>query len=223
MEKFLGVLFCGGRGTRLGKITEYVSKSLLPVYDTPSFMFGLSLLKKSDLISEIVLLTNKSNDFILKDAGYRTIIQDDNFVKDMFTGWEYIKQQTGTKAHGVLVPSDNICKVSIDKLIRVFATKKPELLFMLHRLKDRKKLSDMGSFDLKKGKYSYRNPNPESNYGVIAPYIVRNDLNLTAGKNIFESPGADFVHHSGYWFDIGDYASLLKASAWRSKNSRLRF
>ncbi len=118
MEKFLGVLFCGGRGTRLGEISRYVSKPLIPVYDRPAFMFGLELLHRSRLISDIIILTNSENDKALSKAGVPTLIQNDKLVHDMYTGWEFVKKKTRTKSHGVLVPSDNISEISADKLIR---------------------------------------------------------------------------------------------------------
>ncbi len=120
MEKFLGILFCGGRGIRLGEISRYVSKSLIPVYDKPAFMFGLELLQRSRLIGDIIILTNSENDKALAKTGLPTLIQNDRLVHDMYTGWEYVKKKTGTKSHGVLVPSDNISSISADKLIRIF-------------------------------------------------------------------------------------------------------
>jgi len=129
MEEFLGVLFCGGRGTRLGEITKYISKSFVPVYDRPVFKFGLELLTNSSNISDIIILTNEMNHDALSREGYKTLLQDDSKVNDMFTGWEFIKEKTGTKANGVLVPSDNIINADIDFMIKTFEEKKCDLLF----------------------------------------------------------------------------------------------
>ncbi|MBK6877025.1 MAG: NTP transferase domain-containing protein [Ignavibacteria bacterium] len=130
MEKFLGVLFCGGKGTRLGNISEFVSKPLVPIYDKPVFMFGLELLQQSKLISNILILSNKENDSVLKKTGYTTLIQDDKKVRDMYSGWQFIKQQTNTDANGVLVPSDNISNINVDTLIEKFISRKSEFLFL---------------------------------------------------------------------------------------------
>jgi dTDP-glucose pyrophosphorylase len=70
----LGVLFCGGRGTRLGEITRFVSKSLLPIYDRPVFRFGLDLLENARGVDSILLLTNETNDEALSQLGYPTLI-----------------------------------------------------------------------------------------------------------------------------------------------------
>ena len=77
----------------------------------------------------------------------------------------------------------------------------------------------MGSFDVKKNKFHYKNPGSKFKYGVIAPYIIKNNLEITSQKDIFESDNAEIVLHEGSWFDIGDYDSLLAASNWRQKNN----
>ncbi|MEZ4689412.1 MAG: hypothetical protein R3A12_04230 [Ignavibacteria bacterium] len=81
--------------------------------------------------------------------GHRTIIQDDEKVTDMFSGWEYVKEITGTKKNGVLVPSDNISNIKTDKLIEEFKKKKNDLLFSVKEINDRKKLVEMGTFFLR--------------------------------------------------------------------------
>ncbi|MDQ3019398.1 MAG: sugar phosphate nucleotidyltransferase [Bacteroidota bacterium] len=225
MSEFLGVLFCGGRGRRLGEITKYISKSFIPVYDKPVFKFGLELLEKSKIIKEIVILTNKDNDSVLNQSGYKTIIQEDSKVNDMLSGWKFIKEITKTKKNGVLVPSDNICEVKTDLLIKKFLETNADFLFSLHKVSNKEKLSQMGCFDIKEKKFYYRNSRKSLEYGVIAPYIIKNVIhqeehlmNIDSIGNIFESSKAEIVFHEGYWFDTGDCESILEASGWRQKN-----
>jgi len=217
MEEFLGVLFCGGRGTRINNLTKYISKSFLPVYNKPVFEFGLNLLTDSKSVNEIIILSNEDNDHKLRKCGFRTIIQDDKEVTDMFSGWEYIKKITGTSKHGVLIPSDNICEVKVDDLTGKFIKKNADFLFSIHRIKDKKKLSDMGSFDTNAKKFYYKDPDPLSGYGVIAPYIIRNGFKNNTGRNTFECTGSYFLKHKSYWFDLGDYESIAEANAWYRK------
>lgn len=214
MEEFLGVLFCGGRGRRISSLTDYISKSFIPVYDTPVFKFGLKLLEDSKFINEIIILTNPDNDNKLSGSGHRTIMQDDEKVTDMFSGWEYIKEVTGTHKNGVLVPSDNICDINADKLIREFITNKSDLLFSIKKIENKKKLSGMGTYSCENNKFTYKNPSPENLHGVIAPYIVRNDFDCKTGNNIFESENKSVSEHNGYWFDLGDYESISEANNW---------
>lgn len=214
MEKFLGVLFCGGKGTRLGEITNFISKSFIPVYDKPVFMFGLNMLKESKLVDEIIVLTNLSNNEKFKEHGMTTLIQDDNIVSDMFSGWDYIKQVTGTEKNGVLVPSDNISNISIDHLIKTFDEKSLDFLFSVKKIESKNKLSQMGSFNPVERKYSYKGEN-NFEYGVIAPYIIRNSITSATNDGIFEMENSGFVNYDDYWFDIGDFDSMIEASAWR--------
>lgn len=217
MEKFLGVLFCGGRGTRLGEISRYVSKPLIPVYDRPAFMFGLELLHRSRLISDIIILTNSENDKALSKAGVPTLIQNDKHVHDMYTGWEFVKKKTRTKSHGVLVPSDNISEISADKLIRTFLRKRSDFLFSVSRNINRKKLKQMGTFDPVRKRFSYKPALPYS-HGVIAPFIISNGLKFRDDKELFESGSSHFVEYEGIWNDIGDPESLYEAILWRRKS-----
>ncbi len=217
MEEFLGVLFCGGRGTRLGKISEYISKPLVPVYDKPVFMFGLEQLQRSKLISSILILTNKENDKALRKAGYTTLIQNDKHVRDMYSGWEFIKKETRTTAHGVLVPSDNISDIKIDPLIRKFIKLNADFVFSISKNISRAKLLQMGNYDPRRKIFEYK-PSTAFEYGVIAPFVVRNTVKIKGDKELFESSGSHHLICDGMWNDIGDPESLAEAVSWRRKN-----
>lgn len=212
MEEFLGVLFCGGRGTRLGEITRYISKSFVPLYHRPVFRFGLELLEKSQYIDEIVILTNNDNNNKLQQTGYPTIVQDDHVVSDMFSGWEYIKKVTGSQKQGVLMPGDNVSDINVDQLIDLFLQKESDLVFSLFRARDREKLSQMGCYDPQEKKFYYKHPNPPTPFGVVAPYIIRNSLKVESGDNILSHRNSAYCEHNGYWFDIGDCESIIEAS-----------
>ena len=220
MEEFLGVLFCGGQGTRLGEITRYISKSFVPIYDRPVFRFGLQLLEKSKYIDEIVILTNGDNNEKLQQTGYSTIVQDDNLVFDMFSGWEYIKKVLHTRKHGILMPSDNISNIDVDNLVQRFQAENVDLVFSLFKIQDQQKLSRMGCYDPGEKKFFYKHPNPPKQFGVVAPYIVRNSLKIDSGDNILNHGNSTYCEHNGYWFDIGDFESIIEASLYIGNQKR---
>ena len=214
MEKFLGILFCGGRGVRLGEITRFISKSFLPIYDRPVFRYGLDLLESANCIDEILILSNHDNNQELEKLGYPTIIQNDDVVFDMFSGWEFIKKVTGTQKNAVLVPSDNVTDISVDQLVECFTEKKAHLVFSLYPVPDRQKLSQMGCYDLDAREFYYKHPDPPTEFGVIAPYVVSHSLQTGSGDHILNHPNAAVHLHNGYWFDIGDYDSIIEAAAF---------
>jgi NDP-sugar pyrophosphorylase family protein len=215
-KKFLGILFAGGKGERLGLITRYISKAFVPVYDRPVFMYPLAQLEASRYIGEIVILTNTENDAKLKQTGYRTLIQDDDRVHDMFSGLRQIREDLKINQDCVLMPCDNISDVSVDAVIETFTAAQCQVCFSLIRVPDRRKLSQMGVYDPANGQVVYKPANPPSEWGVIAPYVVSGDFTwgpADTDAEVFNQARLSTQQHTGYWFDIGDsisYAECLK-------------
>jgi dTDP-glucose pyrophosphorylase len=218
VEEFLGILFAGGRGTRLGSITQYISKAFVPVYDRPVFLYPLAQLRASRHISEIVILTNTENDAQLRGLGCRTIVQDDAQVHDMFSGLRFVRSLMQTDRHFVLMPCDNISDLQVDSTIAAFLESQAGLCFNLTRVDGKDKLRQMGVFDPRTRQMAYKPEQPPSEWGVIAPYVVRNTLEIpeNAGDEFINKTAFVYYEHPGYWFDIGDVASLLAASQFVS-------
>ena len=214
MGSFLGILFCGGKGERLGKITEYISKAFVPVCDRPVFMYPLAQLEASNRIDEIVILTNQDNDTKLRRTGYRTIVQDDSLVQDMFSGLAYIRKVTGDERPAVLMPCDNISEIVVDQIIGLFLREKPDVAFSVREFQSEAKLRQMGVLDPKTKTMEYKPLDPKSNLGVIAPYAVRRGLDLRGEEpDIFNRSRLAYAQYEGPWTDIGDVMSL--SNAWR--------
>jgi dTDP-glucose pyrophosphorylase len=220
MGSFLGILFCGGRGERLGQITEYISKAFVPVYDRPVFMYPLAQLEASKQIDEIVILTNEDNDAKLRRTGHRTIIQDDARVHDMFSGLAYIREVTGEGRPAVLMPCDNISDIVVDDVIEVFLNEMPEIAISIRKIESKEKLCEMGVFDPRTGTMEYRPRNPKTEWGLIAPYVVRPGVELIGStERIMNRHQVAWREYKGMWFDIGDVASLVKASETLSRHA----
>ena len=216
MEKFLGILFAGGKGTRLGLITDYISKAFVPIYDRPVFMYPLKQLQDSEYINEIIILTRPENNNKLSKLEYGTIIQDDEKVKDMFSGLKFIKEKINTDKNFVLMPCDNISEIDIDKVIEIFNSSKNnvDITFNLKRIDNSNKLKEMGVYDFDDKSVIYKPGKLPSNYGVITPYIVKNEFNFEYNKehNIINDAIHSFNEYNSYWFDVGDRNSVIKAA-----------
>jgi len=213
MEKFLGILFCGGRGTRLGTITRYISKAFVPVYDRPIFMYPLAQLKVSKYIDEIVILTNRENDDKLRETGYKTIIQDDRQVHDMFSGLKYIRNIPGQEKPAILMPCDNISEIKVDDLIHHYLTQKPDIALFIKKIPSKEKLMEMGVFDPGDGTIEYKPSRPRTHWGVLAPYIVKPGIDLVGPEyEVFNRSHLAYLEYPGIWFDIGDIKSLKQAN-----------
>jgi len=210
---FLGILFCGGKGRRLATITDYISKALVPVYDRPVFMYPLAQLEASRRIDEIVLLTNTENGAKLQQTGYRTIIQNDAEVCDMFSGLAYIRKVTGDNRPAILMPCDNISDIVVDSVVGLFIREKPDIAISIRKVDCEEKLREMGVFDVSCGRVEYRPRKPKSSFGVIAPYVVKESLDISGStEQILNHCRVSFLEYAGPWFDVGDVASLALAN-----------
>ena len=220
MTSYLGVLFCGGLGTRLGSITEYVSKALVPVYDRPAFMYGLTQLQASQRIADIIILSNRTNDGPLHKAGLPTLIQDDSKVQDMFSGLAFVREETDDQRPAVLMPCDNISSIRVDDAIDEFESTGTDLTINIRKVDDPTVLRQIGVFDPETGTMEYRPDTPSSDFGVLAPYVIRPDLDLSGGDEaVINRYEVSWCTYDGYWFDIGTPNELAAAAEFLSRHS----
>ena len=212
MDQYLGLLLAGGRGTRLGRISRFVSKAFVPVVDRPVFEYGLALLRASRRIGRIVVLANTENAAAFRGAGFDVVVQDDNEVRDIFSGWRYVRDCLAWAGGGVLMPCDNVSDVAVDEVITALEADRADVAFSLFEVADRDKLANMGVFDPASGSVRYRPQLFVSNLGVIAPYAVRAGFEPPRGAgdaDVFNGSRTAVRRHEGFWYDIGDPASLV--------------
>jgi NDP-sugar pyrophosphorylase family protein len=178
-------------------------------------MYPLAQLQASKYISEIIILTNRENDSKLSKLGYRTIIQDDNVVHDMFSGLYFIKKMINTNKHFVMMPCDNVSDLVVDRTIEAFIKSHVDICFNIIRIKDNQKLKQMGVFNPGTKKINYKPHKIDSEWGVITPYVVKNSLEIpvtTTDELMMNRSHCANVEHRGYWFDIGGVESWLECT-----------
>jgi dTDP-glucose pyrophosphorylase len=222
VKGLLGVLFAGGRGTRLGQITQYVSKPFVPAYDRPVFLYPLAQLRQCSSIDEIVILTNTDNDQTMKKAGYRTIVQDDAQVHDMWSGLRYLRGALPGDRDAVLIPCDNVSEISVDALVESFRSGDFDVAFSVMPVGDRKKLTGMGVYDPASRRVCYKPSAPPSNLGVIAPYVIRGEFDPgpISEAEAFNQGRTVVREYNGPWFDVGDADTLLDCSVYLRERGR---
>jgi glucose-1-phosphate thymidylyltransferase len=220
--KFLGIVFAGGRGTRLDPITRYISKAFVPAYDRPVFLYPLGQLQASSRIDEIVILTNRDNDTAMKKAGHRTVVQDDERVHDMWSGLRYLREAIDNDRDAVLIPCDNVSDISIDDVIETFSSGDFDVAFSVMPVADSNKLRQMGVYDVASRRVCYKPSVPPSNLGVVAPYVIRGgfDPGPVSEAEAFNRGRIVCREYHGPWFDVGDPDALLACSSYLQEHSK---
>ena len=131
----------------------------------------------------------------------------------MLSGLAYIREITGDGRPAVLMPCDNVSDIEVDDVVETFLKDKPDIAISIRRVEVEAKLREMGVFDPATGRIEYRPVKPKSNWGVIAPYVVREGLRITGTEiEVLNRCRISYVHYEGKWFDIGDVTSLIQSN-----------
>ncbi|WP_298775238.1 sugar phosphate nucleotidyltransferase [uncultured Shewanella sp.] len=215
--KYVGVLCCGGKGERLGEISQYITKPFIPVFDRPVFKYALEKFEHSSYIDEIFIIANKYNSDTLKKSQHKVIIQDDSTVFDMFSALNYLKKTLKISSNFALLPCDNYSNVCIDKSIKLFESTPCDIainLFNCHKVKTKQKL---GIFNTRTMSYRYDHLIEDDQNILIAPYIVNKkvDIQEKTESELLNTMNIAYRQHHGYWFDVGTPYSLYQASKFR--------
>ena len=116
------------------------------------------------------------------------------------------------------MPSDNISNINLDKLIELFQSERLDFTFSLFKQNDNRKLKESGCFDINTYKYYYKHANPPTKFITIAPYIINSNIKFNEEKELIENTNSSYCLHNGYWFDVGDYKSILEAKLFVQRN-----
>ena len=120
---------------------------------------------------------------------------------------------TGDERPAILMPCDNVSDIKVDHLAEMFLKEKPDIAISIRKVDSEAKLREMGVFDPTTGSIEYRPIRPKSNWGVIAPYIVREGLQITGTEpEILNRCRISCARYEGKWFDIGDVKSLVRSN-----------
>jgi len=236
-NNIVGILCCGGLGTRLYPLTLSNNKHLLPVYDKPMVYYPIEALVKAD-IKDVVVVTGGpyAGNFmrVLKDGkhlGLRHIFyafqeKEGGIAEAIACAEPYCEDKSVA-----VILGDNCTDADISKDVRSF--KSGAKIF----LKKVKELNKFGVPVFKDGKIiniEEKPKEPKSDYAVTGLYLydhtvfdkiatlspsARGELEVTDLNNLYiKEDKLEWAELTGYWQDCGSYDSLLEAgNFWKNK------
>ena len=235
-----GIIFAGGRGSRLFPVTSVVSKQLLPVYDKPMIYYPLSVLLLAG-IREILLISTpkdiKQYEELLGNGNrwginikYKIQEEPKGIAEAFILGEEFIG-----KSSVCLILGDNIFYgIDFSKQLEAVVQRTPlenKATIFGYKVKDPNRYGVI-EFDSKGNALSIEEkPNiPKSDKAVVGLYFypnevlkiakkikpsTRGELEITAVNQYFLKNLKLKVEALGReftWLDTGTHESLLKAS-----------
>jgi glucose-1-phosphate thymidylyltransferase len=217
-----GVILAGGKGTRLGPLTDITNKHLLPVYDKPMILYPLETLKGMG-ITDILIVTGGDHvgDFaeLLGDGSkyevnltYRVQEEAGGIAQALLLAEDYVGERFA------VILGDNIFAYPVKPLadcgIVVKEVEDPERFGVFQDNKIVEKPQNPTSSKAVLGLYFYTKD--------IFPHIVRTlepsergELEITDVNNwCLEHLSTEVIDYQGFWSDAGTFDSLMKASVW---------
>lgn len=224
------LILCGGKGTRLRPITDFIPKQLIPIANKPLIFYTIELLLKSG-INEIGIVVNEENKDIFKqtlddkfEIDFHYFIQ--NKPKGIADGVLQAEEFIGDEKF-VMVLGDNSFKLDLKKFIDDFIESKSNCKLLLKEVDNPEKfgvaiISNNKIINLEeKPKVAY------SNLAIVGIYAFDNNI-FNACKNITPSSRGEYeitdaikwmIHQgydvgyeilSGYWRDVGSHSDVIK-------------
>lgn len=171
------VIFCGGLGTRLGKITKNLPKSMVEVAKKPFLEHIIVQLKKNG-IKEILLLVGYKNEIIKNYFGngkkFKIQIKYSYMPVETQTGTRLFNVKNKLKNKFILLYCDNYSSLNIHKLnIELIKSKKDILVSLVKKKKGNcllNKINKIVTYNInRKIKYNY----VEIGYMVVKKKILK--------------------------------------------------
>lgn len=222
-----GIVLSGGFGTRLKPLTTAISKQLLPIYRKPVIMYPLQTLKDMGYEDILIITANEE-----QKAAFIKLLGDGG---DYYLNLSYAVQESPRGLADAFIvgeefikDADEIAMILGDNVIireQYWGDVKPNTIFT-YRVKDPSQygvaiINDFGDVV----GFVEKPKTLVSNHAIIGLYVFSNKV-VEMAKKVTPSErgeleiidliklmdyeeGVDVQPLDGFWFDIGDFNSLL--------------
>lgn len=234
-SKIKGVVLAGGLGRRLGPLTEFTNKHLLPVWDRPMIFYPLRILLEAG-INDVLVVTGGQN-----PGDFLRLLGDGREFGFKHLSFTYQKGQGGIAAAlscaeefaaggpVCVVLGDNILETSIRPEVEWYLAQGGGGRVLLKRVADPRRFG-VAKFSGKELTGVVEKPkNPPSPYAVIGVYFYdatvfdvirglspsrRGELEIADVTNAYlKKNSLSYGIQSGWWTDAGTVESLHNASS----------
>ena len=174
MSRFEAIILCGGKGTRVSKLTKQIPKCLIDINGKPFLYHQLKFLKKNNVRKVIIsvgYLSNKINEYLKKDIKFINFKVQNDGKKLLGTGGAVLKSLNLLRRNFFVIYGDSYLRFSLNEL------KKNKKLSTMAIFKNSNKY-DKSNVEIKKYKYiNYHKENNRKKYKYIdygATYLNKN-------------------------------------------------
>lgn len=225
-----GLILCGGKGTRLKPITNFIPKQLIPIANKPLIFYTIDLLLKAG-IKEIGILVNEENEKIFKQylkdkfkMDFHYIIQDNpkGIADGLLAAEDFIGDE-----NFIMILGDNSFELDLKGFIDDFLKNRNNCKLLLKEVDNPEKF---GVAYIANNKIINLEEKPKVAYSNLAiTGIYAFDYNIFQGcRNIEISQRGEYEitdairwliqneYHigyeilSGYWRDVGTHSDVLE-------------
>ena len=230
-----GVILCGGKGTRLNPVTDFLPKQLIPIANKPLIFYTIELLLKSG-IKEIGVVVNEGNKDIFKQALESKFEMDFHYIiqknpKGIANGLMEAESFIDNEKF-IMILGDNSFRFDLENFIHEFVTDKSNCKLLLKEVDNPERfgVAYIGNNKIinleEKPKTAY------SNLAITGIYAFDNNI-FNACKKILPSPRGEYeitdsikwlIHNGydvgyeildGYWRDVGSHLDVVEENIIR--------
>ena len=217
------VILCGGKGSRLNKITKKTPKPMLLFNKKPFLERIINYLNKQGFNNFLLLCGYKSNRIVnyFKKKKLNYIINFSIEKKPLGTGGAIVNAKKLLNKKFILLNGDSFLPEKYYKIINKFKKSKKNLIISVYKNKSNSVIKNNIYINKKKLKYYSKNKNKNFNYADSGVYLVNKNLfsklkkiNFSFEEFFFQKlinkNQVDYFETKKFFYDIGTKEKLIK-------------